>query len=40
MEWLHKIREENYIETRDKNLVEVIKDSVKRTKGLLEKHRN
>jgi len=28
LEWIHKIREENYKKTKDKPLIEVIKNSV------------
>ena len=31
-DWIHKVREENYQKTKDKDLETVMKESVKRTK--------
>ena len=33
LEWIHKIREENYKRTKNKNLKKVVKDSVKKVKS-------
>ncbi len=32
LKWIHKIREEHYKKTKDKNLKDIIKDSVKKAK--------
>ena len=32
LEWIHKVREENYRRTKNKNLKDVMEESVKRTK--------
>jgi hypothetical protein len=32
LEWIHRVREQNYLRTKDKDLEEVMKESVKRTK--------
>ena len=34
LEWIHKIREENYEKTKNKDLKKVIRDSVKKTKKI------
>lgn len=34
LEWIHKIRERNYDETKDKPLQELIKESVTRSREL------
>ena len=32
LEWIHKIREENYEKTKNKDLKKVVEDSVRRAK--------
>jgi hypothetical protein len=32
LEWIHKVREENYKKTKQKDLKQVIKESVKKAK--------
>ena len=35
LEWIHKIREENYEKTKNKDLKKVIKDSTKRARKII-----
>jgi len=37
LEWIHKVREENYEKTMDKDLKTVIEDSVKKAKIMTSK---
>lgn len=34
LKWIHKIREENYKKTKDKDLKDIIKDSVRKAKKI------
>ncbi|MCX6664575.1 MAG: hypothetical protein NT038_00720 [Euryarchaeota archaeon] len=34
LEWIHKVREENYNKTKNKDLKQVVKESVKKAKKL------